>query len=166
MIKIIYKFLLYLFLILNFNHYEIKSDIYNQNYFFDLCISKINLNEKVYRYNDKNNNVDKGIYLVKDYDFNSLSGSLILASHSGNSSISHFKNLDLLKKEDIIKVVYNSNIYYYKVIDIYKIEKTGKFKYVNEDQVIYLITCDKKNNKQQDVIKGNLIKITKKSTFF
>lgn len=167
--KIIIKFIFYLFLglLFSFNNSQninIENNISN-DYYFLLKIPKINLEAKVYSFYDKMNNVDKGVYLVKNYDFTSLNGSLILASHSGNSPISHFKNLDMLLDGDIVAIIFNNKYYYYEIIDIYKIDKTGKFKYDDFDRGIYLITCDKKSNKKQLVFKGKLIKISKKSTF-
>lgn len=166
MIRIIYKYLIYIFmgfyLSLNNNYNQIVSN----DYYFILNIPKINLSEKVYEYNDKNNDVNKGIFLAKEYNFNSFNGSLILASHSGNSSISHFKNLDKLDKYDIVSIIIDNRIIYYKIVDIFKIQKNGKFKYSNENETIYLVTCDKKNNKKQIVFKGKIIKINKKSQVF
>lgn len=166
MIRIIYKYLIYIFigfyLSLNNNYNQIVSN----DYYFILNIPKINLLEKVYEYNDKNNDVNKGIFLAKEYNFNSFNGSLILASHSGNSSISHFKNLDKLDKDDIVSIIIDNRVIYYKIVDIYKIQKNGKFKYSNENETIYLVTCDKKNNKKQIVFKGKIIKINKKSQVF
>lgn len=163
----LFRYLFYIFigLFISFDSSSYNCDSDN-NYFFRINIPKINLEQSVYKYNDDKNDVNKGIFLVKDYDFNSFKGSLILASHSGNSSISHFKNLDLLKKGDIVKIIYNNSIIYYKITDKYKINKTGKFKYKNDDKIIYLITCDKNNSKKQLVIKANMVKISKKSTFF
>ena len=166
MIRIIYKYLIYIFigfyLSLNNNYNQIVSN----DCYFILNIPKINLSEKVYEYNDKNNDVNKGIFLAKEYNFNSFNGSLILASHSGNSSISHFKNLDKLDKDDIVSIIIDNRVIYYKIVDIYKIQKNGKFKYSNENETIYLVTCDKKNNKKQIVFKGKIIKINKKSQVF
>ena len=168
--KIITNFIIYLIfgLVFSLDNQYCFNDISNVNssYFFDLSIPKINLDYKVKYFSDKNNDVDKGVYLVKDYDFNTLRGSLILASHSGNSSISYFKYLDKVSTNDIVKITYKGSIYYYKINEIYKINKTGRFNYNNDDKLIYLITCDKKSNTKQLVFKGELIKINKKSTFF
>lgn len=136
---------------------DIKQD------YFNLIIPKINLNQKVYKYNDKRNNVDKGVYLAKNYEFKKNNGSLILASHSGNSSISYFKDLNKVNIKDQIFIISNKNIYLYIITEIYKINKNGKFKYINDDKYLYLITCDKKNKKKQIVVRANLVKITKKS---
>ena len=136
---------------------DIKQD------YFNLIIPRINLNQKVYKYNDKRNNVDKGVYLAKNYEFKKNNGSLILASHSGNSSISYFKDLNKVNIKDQIFIISNKNIYLYIITEIYKINKNGKFKYINDDKYLYLITFDKKNKKKQIVVRANLVKITKKS---
>lgn len=167
--RTIFRFIFYLFIGLFFNINSDSIDLsnnINKDYFFKLNIPKIGLNQSVYEFNSLNNDVDKGIYLVKKYNFSSLKGSLILASHSGSSSISYFKNLDLLDLDDSVFVVYNDNYYYYTITNRYVINKTGKFNYKNDDKTIYLITCDKKNDKKQLVFKGKLLKIAKKSTFF
>lgn len=169
--KILIKYIFYLFIniLLCLDNSAVNSfdgNILNTKYFFILNIPTINLSEKVYYYNDDNNNVDKGIYLAKDYDFKTLNGSIILASHSGNSEISYFKNLHLLKKDDVVNIECNGSNYFYKIDKKYKINKNGKFKYNNDDRTIYLITCDKKNKKKQLVFMGKIIKVTKKSTFF
>lgn len=158
-------FVLFIFIYDNILLDNINDNISNNGYYFSLNIPKIDLNVKVYDYNDKNNDVNKGIFLVKQYNFDSMHGSIILASHSGTSSISYFKNLYLLNKNDVVVIIYNNHNYYYKINRIYKINKNGKFIYKNSDRGIYLITCDKKNKKKQIVYKGKLEKISKKSTF-
>lgn len=165
----IIKYLLYLFICLflnlNNNYHSISYDI-EKDYYFNLDIPKINLYVNVYRYNDSRNHVDKGIYLAKDFSFNKVDGALVLASHSGNSSISHFKHLNLLRVDDIVKISNNDIEYIYLIDNYYKISKNGKFKYINDDKYIYLITCDKKNKHKQLVCRAKLYKIVKKSTFF
>jgi len=142
---------------------SIFDDVKNsdEQYYFRLEIPDISLNTVVYDYENKNNNVDKGVYLARDYDLKTLSGSLVLASHSGSSSISYFKNLDKLKKDDIVNVYYKENKFIYRINKIYKIDKTGLFKYQNKDQYIYLITCDKNHSKKQLVFRGKIEKIVK-----
>lgn len=148
----------------NNSYFEINKVVSN-DYYFEISIPKIGLNEKVYRFKDPRNDVDKGVMIVKDYNFHNMKGSLILASHSGNSSISYFKNLHMIKKNDIVRILFNGDEYIYQINKIYKINKNGKFKYNNSDRTIYLITCDRNNKKKQNVYKGKLIKIVKKSTF-
>lgn len=146
-----------------FNSYDVSYKN-NTDLYFKLNIPKINLNKNVYKYESKLNNVNKGLFLVNNYNLNTLSGALIIASHSGNSSISYFKNLEKLKVNDTLYLEYNRFNYMYEINDIFKIDKTGKFNYNNIDKTIYLITCDKKNSSKQVVYRGKLVKITKKST--
>lgn len=165
--RILISYICYLlfsfFIQFNNNTYSyIDSSRYN----FRLNIPSINLDAAIFEYGSKNNDVNKGLYLAKKYDFNTFKGSVIIASHSGSSPISFFKNLDLLKIHDIVIISKGDYDYYYEVHDFYRINKTGKFKYKNGDKLIYLITCDKNNKKKQLVYMGKLEKIVKKSTFF
>ena len=81
-------------------------------------------------------------------------GNLILASHSGNSKISYFKNLNKLKINDDVIIYYQGNDYIYKVKNIYEIEKTGKAIILknNEKKTLTLITCKHNTNKQIVII--------------
>lgn len=166
--KIIYNYLFLLFYILLFLS---RSPIFNiddlnkEKYNFHLYIPKISLYKKVFFKDSKENNVNKGIYLVNNYLFSNENDTVILASHSGSSRISYFKHLDLL---EINNYVYTSNNKYkniYKIEKIYKINKNGKFKYSKNRKGIYMITCDKKNDKKQIVFYGKFIKSIKKTSF-
>lgn len=149
---------LYLLVISSSSIYKVNPNTNNNlsDIYFYLSIPKINLNKEVYYYNNKNNTVDKGIMLVNDYNMNSLKGSLILASHSGSSKISYFKNLHRLDINDLINIFYNNVKYTYKITRKYYIKKNGKFKYQDKNKNIYLITCDIKNKKRQIVYEGTL----------
>jgi LPXTG-site transpeptidase (sortase) family protein len=85
-------------------------------------------------------------------------GNVILVSHSGNASISYFKNLDKLTLDDLIYLNFNSKTYTYKIFNIYDVEKTGELSIKKEikDSTITLITCRHNTNKQI-VIMGKLI---------
>ena len=136
------------------------------DYNFRLSIPSIDLNVIVPSYGSKDNDVNKGVYLAKDYNFDTFKGSIVIASHSGSSPISFFKNLELLKMKDVVIISKGDFDYYFEIYDFYKINKTGKFKYKDNDKLIYLVTCDKNNRKKQLVYVGKLEKIVKKSTFF
>ena len=177
MLSIVNKYvniLLLVFMLLHgSNKINNSTNIINNNYdvLFYINIPKINLNQKVYNFDSKNNNVDKGIMLISNYDLNNLKGSLILASHSGSSSISYFKHLHKLKSNDLVNIYYKDNKYTYKIINKYYIEKNGKFKYKDQDKKIYLITCDKNNKNKQIVYIGTLenkekIRFLQKNRFF
>jgi len=136
------------------------------DYNFILNIPKINLRKTVKYYKDKDNSVNKGIYLANNYNFSQNNDILILASHSGKSSISYFKHLDNLNINDYVITSNNKYKNIYKINEIYKINKNGKFVYDRKKKGIYLITCDKNENKKQLVFYGKRVKSIKKSTYF
>ena len=80
-------------------------------------------------------------------------GNLILASHSGTSSISYFKNLYKLEKGDIAFIYYKDRKYAYELIYQYNEKKDGTIAIRTEKNQtnLTLITCDKKNNTLQNV---------------
>lgn len=114
-----------------------------------LSIPKINLNQEFYPNDKFKNNVDQGIQVIDGSIMPDKNGNLILASHSGSSSIAYFKHLDLLNVGDKVYVIYNDMKYSYVISNIYDVEKTG-FVEIKRDnrQTITLITCKKNTNKQ------------------
>lgn len=142
---------------------SINDKIENSDIFLVLNIPKINLKKEVYKYDSINNDVNKGLYLATDNSF--LNGSIVIASHSGNSVISYFDNLDKLGLDDEVFIYKYGYVYTYIVTDRYLINKNGKFKYINNDDVLYLITCDKNSHTKQLVIEGKLKKIQKNQQF-
>ena len=81
-------------------------------------------------------------------------GNVILASHSGNSSISYFRKLNKLQNDDIVSIVYNGKEYKYKMVNSYEIEKNGYAHIVRnaEKSTLTLITCKHNTDKQIVVI--------------
>lgn len=131
---------------------------------FVLDIPSISLNESVYNYSSKYNDVDKGLYLATDVNLQEKF-PIIIASHSGNSKISYFKNLYKLKENDVVKIHKDNYIYVYKIKESYSIFKNGSFKYKDESDVLYLITCSKKDKSKQIVYKAYKEKVEKSSFF-
>ena len=124
------------------------------NYYGRIYIDKIHLNEYFYSVNDMRNNVDKGIEILKPSIMPDKDNSkLFLASHSGNSNISHFKNIDKLNYNDEIIIYFQNNCYRYKVIDKYEIIKNGTLNIKEiEDNTLILITCVRDTNRQLVII--------------
>ncbi len=126
----------------------------NNDYYGRIEINKIDLNEYFYDINDSRNNVDKGIEVLKlsimpDKD----NSKLFLASHSGNSNISYFKNIDKLDIGDDINIFYNHKCFKYKVIDKYEIIKTGTLNIKEiDDNTLTLVTCVKDTNRQLVIV--------------
>ena len=126
----------------------------SNNYYGRIFIDKIHLNEYFFSVNDKRNNVDKGIEILKPSIMPDRDNSkLFLASHSGNSNISHFKNIHKLEYNDEIIIYFNNNCYKYKVIDKYEITKNGTLNIKEiEDNTLILITCVKDTDRQLVII--------------
>ena len=125
-----------------------------------LSIPKIDLVGKIYDINSKLNNVNKNIQVISPSTFPDVENSnLILASHSGNSKISYFKNLDKLILDDDVYLYYQDKKYEYKVKDIYNQEKDGEIEIIKNKNTdtLSLITCDKNDKRYQIVFICELV---------
>ena len=131
------------------------------DYIAVLEIPKIKLKRGIVDKNSSYNNVNRNIYTLKettmpDEEDNS---HIMLASHSGNSYISYFKNLNKLNLNDEVYFFYKNNKYVYKVIKKYEVEKTGTVKLSKKSSSdITLITCVSGTN-NQIVLVANLERI-------
>lgn len=121
------------------------------NYIAVLEIPKVNLKRGLVDKNSPYNNVNKNIYILKETilpDEEDIS-HVLLASHSGNSSVSYFRNLKKLNVKDKVNLYYKNVKYIYEVSKKYEIEKTGKMALSKTDiSDITLITCISGTNKQ------------------
>lgn len=139
-----------------FNNYNEEVGYINNNknkeeYLGILEIKKIKLRKGFYKLNSNLNNVDKNIMIVSSSDMpNVKKGNLILASHSGNSSVSYFRYLDKLDMEDIASIYYLGKKYDYKLINYYDVNKNGSVQIIrnNDINTLTLITCKKNTDKQ------------------
>lgn len=131
-----------------------SSAVTGRDYIGFLEISEINLKTGLVAKNSKYNDVDKNVEILQVADYpDVLNGNFILASHSGNSKISYFKNLYKLTLGDTALVYYKEYIYHYKIVDIYNVPKTGSL-VVKRDPgktVMTLITCTKDSKTEQTV---------------
>ena len=115
-----------------------------------IVIEKIDLNQDIYSYNESS--VDENIIYLKET--NVKKDFFILAAHSGNSNISYFRNLNKLKINDELKIIFNNRSLKFKVDNIYYVRKTGKIILpVDSKDVLYLTTCDKYNKNKQLIVK-------------
>jgi len=124
-----------------------------------LEIPKIGLKKGLVNKNSSQNNVNKNIYVLKESIFpdNTEISHIILASHSGNSSVSFFKNLNKLEKNDYIYLYYKNFKYIYRIINIKEIEKNGTLQLdFNDKSDITLVTCIM-GTKKQIVYIANLV---------
>ena len=125
-----------------------------ESYLAVLKIPKVNLERGFYDKGSSLNNVDYNILFHSNSDYpDKLNGNVILASHSGTSSISYFKNLYKLELGDEASINYKNTTYTYKVVNIYKEEKDGTIAiYRNKEKsTLTLITCTKNDNTKQTV---------------
>lgn len=139
-----------------FNNYNEEVGYINNNknkeeYLGILEIKKIKLRKGFYKLNSNLNNVDKNIMIVSSSNMPDVNkGNLILASHSGNSSVSYFRDLDKLDMVDIASIYYLGKKYDYKLINYYDVDKNGSVQIIknNDINTLTLITCKKNTDKQ------------------
>lgn len=127
---------------------------YSKYYVGYIKINKIKLQRGFLDINSKYNNVNRNIYVVPSSNYpNVKNGNLILASHSGSSSISYFKNLYKLKVGDDVMINYDNKDYHYKITKIYTDTKDGDvtIKRNKNKTTLTLITCTKGDKKTQTV---------------
>ena len=135
-------------------NYEPEENNDFEPYIGVLKIPKINLERGFYDKTSTLNNVDHNILFHSKSSYpNEDNGNVILASHSGTSSISYFKKLYLLEKGDLAYITYNDVVYTYKIVNIYYEEKDGNVAiYRKKDKtVLTLITCTKNDSTKQTV---------------
>ncbi len=138
---------------------QFKNTLNTNQYIAYLEIPKINLKQGLLNLNDSNNNVDKNIQTIYPSAWPDKENSnLILASHSGNSRISYFKNLYKLTVNDNVYIYYKNIKYTYKITNTYNTPKNGEIPiYRNTNKTtITLITCTKNNDELQTVYIGYL----------
>ena len=123
----------------------------NVNYYALLEIPKINLKKGLYEKSSYMNNVNRSVYILKESVFPNEReiSNIYLASHSGNSKVSYFKNLYKVNINDYIYLFFNGNKYIYEVYDKYEIDKKGLLHINKTDKSnITLITCKVGTDKQ------------------
>ena len=120
----------------------------------ELRIDSINLKEKLYPIDDKRNNVDSNVTILEGSIAPTEDNSIIfLAAHSGTGPYAYFKNLDKVKINDTILLLYEDNKYEYIVKNSWETEKDGDIEVTKEkDNQLILTTCSPTNKKKQLVI--------------
>lgn len=125
-----------------------------------LNIPNINLRKGFTSKESKYNTVSKNIQILSASDYpDKENGNVIIAAHSGNSSVSYFNKLYLLNIGDYAYIEYNGVKYTYKIVNIYNIEKTGKAEITRNKNIstLTLITCTKDNKTTQTIYISELI---------
>ncbi len=123
-----------------------------EEYIGVLEIPKISLKRGFYSYSSPLNQVDKNIELISSNCNPHDACHFLLASHSGNSSISFFKHLNLLKLGDEAKLYYENETFIYHLKEIQHVEKNGTISLRTPDvSELVLTTCNKENDTLQDI---------------
>lgn len=133
---------------------EVQKEQEKDNSIGELRINSINLKEKLYPINDKKNNVDQNVTILKEsIPPNKDNSIMFLAAHSGTGPYAYFKNLDKINKNDTIKLFYEHNEYNYVVKNIWETEKDGDIEITKEkENQLILTTCSPTNKKKQLII--------------
>ena len=119
-----------------------------------LKIESLNINEKLYKIESPENNVDKHVTILKESILPDNDNSIIfIAAHSGTGNIAYFKNLDKIKENSLVELKINNKKYNYIVKEIWEDPKNG---YINinkeKEKQLILTTCSPNNNKKQLIV--------------
>lgn len=130
------------------------------NYIGYLEIPKINLKKGFLDINDKDNNVEKNIYVSPSSNYpDTDKGNLIIAGHSGTGWKAFFNDLYKLSTGDYVYVTYKGKKYTYKIDRIYKQNKSGKIAIYRdyEKTTLTLVTCTNNDSQTQTVYIAYLV---------
>jgi LPXTG-site transpeptidase (sortase) family protein len=139
-----------------------KKTTSKSEYLMILEIPKINLKKGIYYKDNKNNNVDHNIAILPSSSMpDEDKGSVILASHNGNTRVSYFKYLENLSNNDFVYLYYKGKKYQYSIYKSEIVDKVGTIKIKKDSSIsnIVLISCKNGTKDKQIVYLGKLISI-------
>lgn len=119
-----------------------------------LTIPKINLTKGFLDMRSELNNIEQNITVIEGSSYpDKEKGNFIIAAHSGSGWKAFFNDLYKLSTGDIAVVSYKGKQYTYKIVNIYKQDKTGTIAiYRNYDKTtLTLVTCTNFDSKTQTV---------------
>ena len=119
-----------------------------------LTIPKINLKKGFLDIRSELNNVEQNITVIEGSSYpDKEKGNFIIAAHSGSGWKAFFNDLYKLSTGDKAEISYKGKKYTYKIVNIYKQEKTGKIAiYRNYDKTtLTLITCTNFDKETQTI---------------
>lgn len=126
-------------------HTDIPKTNLKNDYIAVLEIPKIRLKKGLFSPKSARNSVDENIEILHPVKMpDEEDHTFILASHSGTSNVSYFRNLNRLRRGDIVYVYYKSIKYKYVISTYYYEEKTGNITVKNKtknNSIIVLTTC-------------------------
>ena len=124
-----------------------------------LTIPKINLKKGFLDMRSKLNNIEQNITVIEGSSYpDKEKGNLIIAAHSGSGWKAFFNDLYKLSTGDKAEISYKGKKYTYKIVNIYKQQKTGTIAiYRNYDKTtLTLITCTNFDKATQTVYVAEL----------
>lgn len=127
---------------------------YTKYYVGYLSIPKLNLRKGFTEIDNKYNNVNRNIQVIKPSNYPDIEkGNFIIAGHSGSSAVSFFKNLYKLALGDEIFITYKEKEYKYIIKNIYTDLKDGDVVVRRNKNVttLTLITCTKGDKTTQTI---------------
>ncbi|NLL01758.1 MAG: sortase [Mollicutes bacterium] len=127
---------------------------YTKYYVGYLSIPKLDLRKGFTEIDNKYNNVNRNIQVMKPSDYPDVEkGNFIIAGHSGSSAVSFFKDLYKLVLGDEIFVTYKDREYKYVIKNIYTDLKDGDVvvRRNKNTTTLTLITCTKGDKTTQTI---------------
>ena len=97
--------------------YNIITNKNNTDILGTITINKIHLKNNLYNIDDTRNNIEENVTILKESVMPDKDNSIIfLAAHSGTGKIAFFQELDKLKENDTITLIYNHKKYPFIII--------------------------------------------------
>ena len=143
-------------------HQEEELGEVTNDYIGYLTIPKLNLTKGFLDMRSEYNNIEQNITVIKGSSYpDKEKGNFIIAAHSGSGWKAFFNDLYKLTTGDIAEVSYKGKKYTYKIVNIYKQDKTGTIAiYRNYDKTtLTLVTCTNFDSKTQTVYIAELQKV-------
>lgn len=129
-------------------------------YYGVIEIPRIELKRGFYNTDSKYNTIEKNVTMVQGSTMPDVDkGNLILMAHSGDSYISFFAYLYVLREGDNVFITYNGIKYQYRIVNIYYVEKNGMVLVTRDldKTCLTLITCTKDDDTSQTVYIAELV---------
>ena len=134
------------------NSYNIEENIKEE--YGSIIIDKLNINRPLYDIDNKKNNIEENITILKESIMPDKDNSILfIAAHSGNSNISFFNELNKLETNDEVIIKYLNKKYIYIVKDIWEEKKNGYINVNKENKKqLILTTCSPNKDNYQLII--------------
>ncbi len=133
---------------------RVEESFNTDTYIGFLAIPKINFNKGFYSKESSLNNIEANITVMQESDYPDVkNGNLIIIGHSGTGWKAFFNELYRLGLGDIAQVSYKNNNYTYRLVNVYKQDKTGNVTIYRSStkNILTLITCTNDDSTTQTV---------------